>query len=176
MSQKKKDSIIPGVILIAIGLWLFSRQLSLPFFYWGKIYPVFLVLFGIVLSAEFVRRRQSGSLFWGTVLALLGVFFILRNFDVIPYLYLDEYWPVFFIAAGLGFLSVFLSHPKDRSDLIPACLFLFFGIGFLIYILKEPYFGWVFFLKKTWPVILIIVGSALIYNSMVSSMNKTKKK
>ena len=174
MIQKKKNSIIPGVFLIFIGLWLFSRQSSFLSFNWDKIYPVFLVALGLLLISEVFWRRRPGNIFWGVISLVLGVFFILRNFEMIPYLYSDEYWPVFLAAIGMGLLLLFLLNPKDWGILIPACLFLFFGVGFFIHIINGSYWEWTDFLKHYWPVIFIFIGLSLISHSIITTGNKKK--
>ncbi len=171
---QKKNSIIPGIFLIFIGFWLFSRQSSYLSFHWDKIYPVFLCALGLLLITEFFWRRQSGNIFWGVISLVLGIFFILRNFDIIPYFYADEYWPVFMAAIGIGLMLLFLLNPKDWGILVPACLFLFFGVGFFVHIINGSYWAWADFLKHYWPVIFIFIGLTLIFHSMINSSNKKK--
>ncbi len=99
---EKKGSLIPGILFIVIGLWLLSRSFYCFRPHWFRVYPVLVLLFAIFLLIEALRRRHSGTLFWGTVVLLVGVFFALRNFGVIPYFYNDEYWPVVVIIVGLA--------------------------------------------------------------------------
>ena len=174
MLQKQKSSIIPGVLLVIIGLWLFIRQFSFFQFYWDKLYPVFLVLLGLLLIAEFWWHKQSGIVFWGVIAFVVGIFYILRNFELIPYFYADEYWPIFLIAMGIGFVALFLINLKDWGILIPACLFLFFGIGFLFHTLDYSYWGWIEFLNHYWPVVFILIGIVLICNGIFRSLVKEK--
>jgi hypothetical protein len=174
MVQKKKNSILPGIFLIFIGLWLFSRQSSYLSFHWDKVYPIFLVVLGLLLISEVFWRSQTGNIFWGVIALILGIFFILRNFDVIPYFYADEYWPIFLAAIGLGLLLLFLLNPKDWGILVPACLFLFFGVGFFIHMINGSYWGWTDFLMHYWPVIFICIGLTLIFHNIIYPTDKKK--
>lgn len=53
---------------------------------------------------EFSLTLKSGSIFWGGLLLVLGVLFLLANFDVLSYDKLWRFWPVLVIGFGGKFL------------------------------------------------------------------------
>jgi len=169
---EKKGSLVPGILLIVIGLWFFARRFLYFTPHWIRIYPVLFILFGIFLFFETFRRQHSGALFWGVVFLFLGGFFSLRNFGIIPYFYADEYWPIFLLAVGVGFVGLFAFRPRDWGVLIPAFLFLFFGVGFSLHTFPGYFWGWERFLENYWPIILILVGLGV----FVSGLQGRKKK
>jgi|Deesub1362B_J571_1020462.scaffolds.fasta_scaffold00001_486 uncharacterized membrane protein len=46
----------------------------------------------------------TGSVFWGLLLIILGIFLLLANFDLISYGFLFDFWPVLVIAIGAKML------------------------------------------------------------------------
>ncbi len=53
------------------------------------------------LEKELAKIGPSGSVFWGIVLIVLGVIFLLGNFDVINYDRIWDFWPLAVIIVGL---------------------------------------------------------------------------
>lgn len=154
----KKGSLVPGILFIVVGLWLFARRFHFLSPYSFHIYPILLLLFALFLFIETGRRRHSGPLFWGVVILIIGGFYSLRNYEIIPHFYLDEYWPIFLVAPGMGFFALFVFHPRDWGVLIPAVLFLFFGVGFSLQTFNGYFWEWERIMVTYWPVILIIIG------------------
>jgi Ca2+/Na+ antiporter len=63
---------------------------------------------------EFPEAVKAGSIFWGIVLILLGVFLLLANFEVINYSTAWQFWPVVVIVIGIKLIADFLS--KKQQD------------------------------------------------------------
>ena len=57
-----------------------------------------------------LEDERSGSVFWGTLLIVLGVCLILANFEILPY----RYWPIAVIAVGLKFVFDATKSKKDK--------------------------------------------------------------
>ncbi|MBN2030072.1 hypothetical protein JW824_07475 [bacterium] len=169
---EKKASLIPGVSLILIGLWFFLHQYFFFSSHWMRIYPFLLLFFALFLILETFRRNHSNSLFWGVVFFIIGLFFFLRNFGIIDYYYADEYWPVFLLAFGFGFLVLFLFNPKDWGVIIPASIFLFLGIGFSSRTFLGMFWGWDSFIEKYWPAVLIVIGLGILFQGFQNKKNK----
>ena len=163
---EKRGSLIPGILFIVLGSWLFIRRFYFFKSYSYHIYPILLILFAIFLFIETIRRGHSGALFWGIVILVIGGFYFLRNFEIIPYFYIDEYWPIFLLALGMGFIALFIYHPRDWGVIIPAALFLFFGIGFSLNTFNGYFWRWEHILENYWPVILIIVGLGVLVGGL----------
>ena len=168
MSDLKKSSLLPGLLLIVVGAILLLNKLLPDFLDWRNVYPLILIGFGIlmILSASCKHKTDKGAVFPGTILFFIGLFFFLRNFGLVEYYYVREIWPIFIIIFGLGFLALFIAKPTDRGSLIPAGLFIFFGIFFLLNKLNIIDLElWEIFIDY-WPVILIIIGGSIILGSV----------
>ncbi len=148
---KRKNSIVPGIILILIGVYLLAQRLDWPLPDFFEIYPFIFLLLAAASATRLQGWGQREGVFGTVFFAALGVFFILRNYDFIPYIY--HPWPVWLLAAGLGCLSVFIVAPSQWGMLIPASAFLLFGGAFL---LRE--FDIIYNVDRYWPIILIAIG------------------
>jgi uncharacterized membrane protein HdeD (DUF308 family) len=159
----KKSSILPGVILIAIGALLMTHRVVGFRLDWIRIYPILMIILGISLCIDTFRRRNCTSLFWGTVLIVVGAFFLLRNYHVLPFYFSDEYWPVFMIAGGLGFFARFVYDPAKWGFLIPAGFFLLVGVrsGLITFDLSMR--GFEEWIDTYWPVLIILLGLIVLF-------------
>jgi len=161
--NKKNPSVIPGVLLILFGFWILLREFDRLLPYEGKIFPILLIAAAVFLLVEAVARSWSGAFFWSVFCFQLGIFFLLRNYGWIPYSSGEEYWPLFLFAFGLGFYVLFLFNSRSWGVLIPAGLFMYFGLAAAAHTFDEvprtvevmgDYF-WPFFLVATGIVLLV---------------------
>lgn len=60
------------------------------------------------------EAAQSGSVFWGIFLIVLGVVLILANFEIILYSTLADFWPVAVIAVGLKLVLESMAKSKEK--------------------------------------------------------------
>ena len=58
---------------------------------------------------------QSGSVFWGGFLIVLGIVLILANFEIIRYSTLRDFWPVAVIAIGLKLVLDSMARSKEKK-------------------------------------------------------------
>jgi len=158
---RSKPSIIPALTLIAFGLWLLLHHWIRFSVLWLKLYPVLIVVFSCVLFWEFFRNRRHDALFWGTTLLVIGLFFILRNNRWIPYFFLDEYWPIFLMAMGAGFMARFLAQPREWGHLILAVLFPYLALTFSGHTLFPMLGDHLEETRRFWPIFLILIGVGL---------------
>ena len=165
--SKKARSILPGVVLILIGVVFLLHQLDLFYFRWRHIYPIVLLAVGALFLLSIFSKGDKGASFPATVLLVLGVFFFLRNFGcfAVDYYFYDfrDFWPVFMIAFGLGFIVLFLFKRDDWGVLIPGGVLLFFGIIFFLNVLDVLYWRNI---TDFWPVILIAVGLSIVISNL----------
>jgi len=166
----KKTSLIPGIIFIAVGAWLFLHRFYHLRYYWEKIYPILICITGLLFLIEVYRRKSIRALFWGIFLLSIGCFFIIRNFEIIPYTYPDEYWPVFILALGFGSLAKFIFNPRNWSALLQALLSLFFGFVFL-----ENFYPWIswkwrldYEMFEYWPILIILLGLGILIRHFIN--------
>ncbi|MDZ7261295.1 MAG: DUF5668 domain-containing protein [candidate division KSB1 bacterium] len=172
--EGNKKSIIPGVLLIVVGLLLLLSRLDLLQFNWGHLYPLLLMALGLLCFLTIRRRKDAGAVFPGTIFFLLGLFFFLRNYDLIYYLYPDEIWPIFLIIFGLAFIALYLFKPQDWGVLIPGSLLLFFGIVFFLRELDLIYWRTQEYIERFWPLILIVIGTGIVLSSLTRKTEKSE--
>ena len=95
----KKNDMVGGLILIVVGLIFlagnFDWGLDINF---GRMWPVVLVVLGLAK----VVFPEGESRLSGMPLLLVGALFLAHNYDVVR---IQQSWPVFIVAAGLGILS-----------------------------------------------------------------------
>lgn len=166
-----KSSLWPGVILIIIGALLLVNKLTDISFGWYQIYPVIFVALGIMFFVSVINRQNKGAVFPGTILLLMGVFFVLRNWDLVPYRYVRDVWPAMSAILGLAFLALFLVKPRDWGVLIPASIFLFFGGAIWLDKLDIIYIDIWDIWRDYWPALLILIGIGIIVGSLTKQSN-----
>ena len=164
--EKRERSFVPGIVLIVIGFYFLLKQLGV-FFYFRmyQIYPIGLIVLGAFFLVLVFTKKDKGAAFAATVFLVLGVFFFLRNFVFLPH-YLDHsrnFWPIFLIAPGLGFIVLYLFKRQDWGVLIPGAILLFLGISAFLEISGLYY--WEDF-TRYWPVILIVIGLGIVVSSL----------
>lgn len=166
MAEKEK-SIMPGVVLILIGLVLLLRQLGVVDLRWRYLYPIVLLCLGILFLVSMFTKGDKGAIFPATVLLVLGLFFILRNFALFDfgfYFYeAREFWPIFPVAFGAGFVALFFFRENDWGVLLVGGILLFLGV---VFFLREFGFYFWYDLLDYWPVILILVGLSIIISHL----------
>lgn len=173
MTDKKK-SLFPGILLILLGISLFIRRMDPFYFNWDRIFPLVLLALGVTLFAEVFRNRRTGPLFWGVVLLVIGAFSLLRNYELVDFLYMADLGPVFLIALGLGFFALFVNNPRDWGVLFPSALFLFIGFTLGLRNLNFYFWDWDGLVEKYWPVVLIFIGVGLLTSGIVNQIQNKK--
>ena len=136
-------SIIPGLgqiyngqIIKAIGIiFLFvSLIILIDLYSSGPLFPLLLAavcLGGIVdayrtakqynlvsqglAPAESFRTVPEGSIWWGLVLIIVGLLFLLHNFGVRLY-WLNDLWPLLLIGIGVYLMKGFFIRTKNEKD------------------------------------------------------------
>ena len=155
MSTKRK-SVIPGLIIILVGVLLLIHNFKVIRFDWEIHFPLIMAIIGILLWINALFKREKGGVFIGTILLIIGGFYYATNIDLIPYYYYDESWPIFPLSIGLAFFASFIFKPKEWGVLIPGVILTLIGVFFMLeemfnvrrYVI-EDIFSW-------WPVILLI--------------------
>jgi predicted membrane protein len=103
------------------------------------------------------RRPFSHGLFWGALLILLGVIFLLDNMGVISAEHLWRFWPVLMIVGGISNVL----RPERRFWGI---ILTIAGVLLLLKELGLVHYNWAAF----WPVILIAIGLMVLWNSLTA--------
>jgi membrane-bound ClpP family serine protease len=166
--NKNYSSLTIGLIFILVGSGLLMDRLTLFSFGWFEIYPIIFIL---ISTASFLNALagQRNSAFWGGMFGVFGAFFFLRNYNLIPFYWFHEFWPIFLIALGVGFLVLYIFQPRDWGVLIPGSILTFLGLVFifdtmaLVEDIVEIVFDWV---DTYWPLVFILLGAGLILDSL----------
>lgn len=115
------------------------------------------------MQIHFGQRRKSSKsrLFWGTLLLILGIGFLLQSLDIVPFgEAIGTYWPVVLIVIGLFQLL------NSRGDFVGPTLVLTVGTLLLLSNMDLlPYGFWSTF----WPILLIVIGLSLLLRRRVRS-------
>jgi len=159
--KNRAETIIPGIILILLGLFLLLQQFLPDFFGWGNIWPIFPTLAGIafLIGGLFSRNRDPGLLFVGTAVTLVGLFFFAFTFDLFEWADMGKLWPAFPVIGGLAFLALFFgSKSRDWSVAGVGCAAIAVGVIAFAFTLFSLPGSLIDILVKLWPLGLIFIG------------------
>lgn len=119
---RERSGVRTGLMLITIGLiFLADRQ---GFGAFGRLWPLILIVAGlskmlfpsdptVLRAGPFGDRRVCReSRFSGIGVVLVGVIFLLHQNDVLR---LDQSWPLFIVAAGLGIIFSGIFRHSDNE-------------------------------------------------------------
>jgi hypothetical protein len=135
--------IILGAVLLAANLGAFSLLRFWPLLIVGLGVSFFLMWFG--------ERGNYGLLMPAAVMTVVGLLFLYCEID--GWQHMEDLWPVFMLAPGLGFILMYLFGTQDKGLLVPGGMMLFMGILFLS--VNRLTGRW-------WPLLLIVVGIVLL--------------
>ncbi|MGD0339539.1 MAG: DUF5668 domain-containing protein [Bacteroidota bacterium] len=152
-----------GIFLVIVGAGLLLDRLNVFAFGWPRLFWSFCALCGFGMVIMGFVRDQRKHVFWGTVLFLYGLFFVLRYSGAFEYHY-HLFIPTSLIIFGLASVMKVVYAPRDWSLLIPA--FLLIGLGVTIFFAELGYIYkydvW-HYIRVYWPVAFILLGISLLF-------------
>jgi hypothetical protein len=151
-----------GILLIALGAMLLLDRLEVVSFGWGRIFWMFIGLWGALLAAQGFTLKRRGRIFWGSLLFFLGIFFTLDAWDLI-WLTDELGFGGVSLALGLAFVMVYVVEPRNFGVLVPAMLFVGFGVAMIL--VELNYLDWWEVrrvIRTYWPLVLILWGAAML--------------
>lgn len=173
--QKRRGSIIWALVLIVLGLWFLARNLNFSLPYVGTLWPAILIIVGIAALVSYItgRERDPGQVFVGFFTTLLGLFFFLFTLHVaVPLPGLQEgvrwedmgrLWPAFVLIGGVAIIAHFIVNPRRAwGDFVFGALAVIAGFVAFPFTLGMLPPDWGRAVLKLWPVILIVMGMALL--------------
>ena len=104
-------------------------------------------------------RSLPSQIILGALVLALGLVFLLDNLDIFDFHRALSFWPVAFIALGVAKLL----DTDSPNRVVNGCVFIAIGIMLMLNRLGYMYFGW----RTIWPLILIVLGGAVIYRAVV---------
>lgn len=153
--HNSKGAILPGMILIILGLAFFLPQLGIGES--GDLWPAFILAPGLGFLALYLasdnRKRMAGLLIPGVISALIAIFFFVLNYA--GWEHMKTLWPMFPLFVGISFYTFYLGSGRQNPGiLIPANILLLVGVVFLA-LSSYSY--------KFWPIVLIGLGLIMIF-------------
>ena len=146
-----KPSIVPGLILIFIGIVAVLNNFDAIDLDWAVMWTYFILLLGLIFWLGFILdRSKDGLIMPGTILLTYGIILNLHmrfgNMDIL--------WPFFILGPAFGFYAMYLLGKRDRGLLIPAVILTIVGSIFLL----QGYS----YIRYVWPLVLVILGVLLL--------------
>jgi hypothetical protein len=158
----KSKSTVFGIFLIALGSVLLLDRFEIIYFGWGRIFWMFLGIWGAVLAVQGFSMKRRGRTFWGSLLFFFGIFFSLDAWDLI-WLTDELGFGGMSLALGLAFVMLYVFEPRNVGVLAPAVLFVGFGAAMIL--VEYNYLDWWEVrraIRDYWPVALILWGVAIL--------------
>ena len=97
----------------------------------------------------------------GFLIIIFAIVLLLRNMEIIPYINIWAFWPVFLIVIGLGQAL----RPVESRQLMSGGIFIVVGLLFLLNNMHIIDFGF----RQLWPFILLIVGFEILRQARIGS-------
>lgn len=101
------------------------------------------------------NRDFRGGLIGGAVVILVGIFFLLDNLGIIPFVHLFRFWPMILVLIGIG--SLF-----SRQDRVKGTVLIIIGVLFGLDSLGVAHLHW----SALWPLAIIGAGVAVMWTTL----------
>ena len=164
MKENKKPFPVLGIALLLIGFGILFDRLAIFEFTWKRTWPIMLAVIGIWMTINAIIYNQRGKIFGGSFVFLLGVMYILKNYQYITLQY-NILIPALLVIIGLSFFMLFIYEPRDWGILIPSLTFLGFGLFFTFTNLGYFFYSEIWdFLAVYWPIFLILIGVSMLFS------------
>lgn len=168
--MRDKGMILLALLLIVLGSTFLLSELGIGVPSWDRIWPVLPLAGGLALLVWHIIDSEDNPdrVFFGTVAALVGIFFLVVTMGPLTYQDLGSWWPVFVLIGGVGFLAQWAAADfRDWDALFLALVALCIGgVGLAItFQLLGPDTRET--LPKLWPVVLILAGLMALLRGML---------
>ncbi len=158
---EKRPSLVPGLILIILGVAFLALQFVERPWGPGAIFALVGVIF--VISAAITRNLGlyiPGFILLGLGTGLAAMFIHLQE---------DKNWPLILIGLGLGFLAIWPTFTMPQRQhpwpLYPGGILT--GLGLLFWMAEYEVLGLTMeslsSILRWWPLILVVIGAAITY-------------
>lgn len=153
MSNKLRNALIWGIILIIAGVLVTLQALNIISF--GKLFVVPVVMIALAvffhLKYFFGKRQNPGILIPGGIFLVYTVYFVLVAVGKA-----DGWWPLFIIGPALGLLESYLMSRGGSGSIIAS--FILFALGdVLLLTQKTTVHG-----SLLWGIVLLVIGVAVV--------------
>ena len=167
---RQRRALIPGIILILLGLFFLAGQFNIPLPNLGQLWPGFILLGGVLFLGDYAfgGRPDPDRIFLGVSALLIGCFFFLFTFHVplpVPPLQdgvqwgdMGRLWPVFVLIGGLAFLGQWVARPANHGARNMSLLALLVGIVALVLNFGVANQSLLRQIVRLWPLLLVAAG------------------
>jgi len=166
------------LILIGLGAWFLLRALGIELPGMDEMWPVFPTVVGLSLFVGWLvgsnKRGNHGVMIPAVINTLVGLFFFGFTFGFFEWSEMAVLWPVFPLIVGVAFFVAWVfSGFKEWGLLIPAGITGVVGVIGLAYTLLGQ-IEFVSSLLQFWPVLLIVLGVAILIAGLLSGGRKRR--
>ena len=162
----------PAILLISVGTLLILYQTDIIDFSFADILSYGFVLLGIIFLISSLNRTDKRGLLGGVFFVVFGTTMVLMKVYALPRD--DEIgFAAFFIALALGNFA-YLPFKKDKSsNVIWGIVFGALG-AILLWVYYGYYPSWYIYEQAAvyWPVILIVIGGAMIIKAYLRKRDR----
>ncbi len=172
MSRTATRVSILGIFLIVFGSLLLLKKFDVIDLSVREIIWPALALMGLIVAGRGLFDRVKWKVFWGTVLFLYSIFFLVRSIDRfdIP---IQMIFPATFLVFGIVFVMLFVNRPADWYYLVPGLLLLAVGVSM---VLTEYgyWYGWEIrdAIATWWPLALVLMGAGMLLRRRGATADK----
>ena len=166
-------SLIGGLILIGLGgLFLLGNLISVDF--WGVLWPLFIVAFGIAFFVGMVAggKTAGGLAIPGSMFVVLGLIFLAQQ--LLGHWESWSYAWSLFVFGGIGIGLLINSWWSDKPQLKRSG-YTMIALGLIFFLVFGTFFEALFGLfgigftgATWWPLVLIVVGVLLILGRFIN--------
>ena len=167
--MKQRKTMVPGLILILVGLWALLNSLGFAWMRMDRLWPLVLVVVGLLSIYGGLTRdpRDPDSVWFGSTATLCGGLFLYFTLGTIMWDDLAWLWPAFVVIAGVSWLIAWLVDWKKVSNAVIGIVALIVGgVGFL-FTTGQIAADIGLSIASWWPLILIVIGLGLIAQFLI---------
>jgi len=152
----KKINYIFGFLLLFIGVMLILSNFSVIEIVWENLWPLFLLIPGIVFELSyFIYRKDAGLLVPGGILITYSLLFLVNAF--FGWHLMEDLWPIFPLGVAIGLFQLYLFGGREKGLLIPVGILGVISLFFLINSLLFVDF------KLVAGIVLVLIGIWIIF-------------
>ncbi|MDK2932562.1 MAG: hypothetical protein PWP27_372 [Clostridiales bacterium] len=146
MEQNRQKGVVPGVILIGLGILFLLRNYNINIRDW------FLLGIGIAFIIAYFIKKKAGFLITGLILSYFGSLIFLNSTRLIKQ---QTFGSLVLVALGLAFLTVYFAK-KKTGFIFPG--FILPAIGIYNYIMGMNFIEQ----SEIWPLIFMTLATAFL--------------
>jgi len=166
-----RPPIVPGMLLILLGVWLLGRQLELPLFVGDVLWPWLIIVLGVIIWVRYIffPPRSADDVWWGTAALLAGAFLLTwRNGYFLPQAQgWGTLWPIIPLVIGISSLVQWVFSIRNWGSLVFGTAFAAGGTVGLAYTTGRISSATAWAIAQYWPLLIVLVGLGLLIQGLL---------